>query len=107
MIYKTQNQIKVYPEKIEIYADPLKETSVFAKVSVETSGQSLHVDTHTSGLSPFFLVMPPTLHQVSNDTTRITYLFGVNKLQADRMEGILKYPTAQNVILQIKKRMFI
>jgi hypothetical protein len=91
--------MKIYPDSIEIFANPSKEMSTFAEVHVETSGDSLHADMHTSGLSPFFLVMPPMLRQVSNELTRITYLFGVKKLETSPTEGVLQYPTPQNVNL--------
>jgi hypothetical protein len=100
LAYKAQSKLKIQPERLEISIDPTKETTAYAEVSVETSGQSLHVDSKSSDLSPFFLLSQPSLTQISNLTTRVTYLFGVHSQPgSDSLEGTLKYPTAENVIL--------
>lgn len=80
-----------------MFADPLKATSTFVEINVEMT--SLHAETQPSGLEPFFLVMPPILRQVSNDTTKATYLFGIQKTQESLLEGTLNYPTTQKVLL--------
>lgn len=77
--------------------DPTKGTSIFTEINIEVNGQSLHSNMRTSDLSPFFLVTSPTLTQISNLTTKITYLFGVNVQKYQSIEGVLKYPTQDNV----------
>lgn len=88
----------MYPERIEVLVDPSKETSIFTEVNVELSGQAMHTEMHTYGLSPFFVIIPPVLDQISNETTRATYLFGIEHITTSYMEGILKYPTPDNVL---------
>jgi hypothetical protein len=104
LVYKSNSRLKISPEWLDIYIDTSKESVTYVEVNVETKDQFLHANPKSTDIFPFFLVIPPTLSQLDNSTTQISYLFGLNANQQDPLIGTLKYPNPQEPIFSMPYR---